>query len=419
MHIWMVNATDAIPGEQFGYKRGTDVASVLSEAGHTVDWLVPSFSHALKEQRPARLEVESSGGRVTVHSVRTCAYRDNVSFARIRSYWQFGRGLMTLAPRLRRPDAILAVLPTPFADVACGRLADRFGVPLIGDFRDLWPELFAAHVPGILAAVTPVLLAPWYAMRRYAMTRLSYLVSVNERYLEYLLEQDPELRRIPSCVIYDGIDARIVSHASPHEALRVSGLPKPEGTVWAIYAGMLSGHHDITTLLAAARIIRERGLAPQLRILVSGNGPLAPAVREAAADLPNVTYLGVVSIERLRAIYRLADIGLITCAPASTVVLPAKFFDYLGAALPVVSSVPGDCRHLVRSHDLGVEYEAGDPVSLAERLAGLANDPVGLRRLSENSRAAAREFDRGELYRDFLPVIAGAAVSRPTTDRAA
>jgi hypothetical protein len=84
-----------------------------------------------------------------------------------------------------------------------------------------------------------------------------------------------------------------------------------------------------------------------------------------------------------------------------------------------VSSVPGDCRRLVRTHDLGVEYDAGDPVSLAERIAVLANDPVGLRRLSENSRAASREFDRGELYRDFLPVIAGAAVARPTTDRAA
>lgn len=419
MHIWMVNATDAIPGEHFGYKRGADIAAVLSEAGHTVDWLVPSFSHALKAQRPARLEVESPGGRVTVHSVPTCAYEANVSFARLRSYWQFGRGLMTLAPKLRRPDAILAVLPTPFADVACGRLAERFGVPLIADFRDLWPELFAAHVPAPLAAVTPILLAPWYAMRRYAMSRVSYLVSVNERYLEYLLDRDPRLRRIPSRVIYDGIDARIVSHATAHEALRVSGLPKPDGTVWAIYAGMISGHHDISTLLSAARIIHDRGLAPQLRILISGNGPQASAVRQAAAELPNVTYLGVVSIERLRAIYRLADIGLITCAPASTVVLPAKFFDYLGAALPVVSSVPGDCRRLVRTHDLGVEYDAGDPVSLAERIAGLANDPVGLRRLSDNSRAAAQEFDRGELYRDFLPVIAGAGVARPTTDRAA
>jgi glycosyltransferase involved in cell wall biosynthesis len=419
MHIWMVNATDAIPGEDFGYKRGADVAAVLSGAGHSVDWLVPSFSHARKEQRPTRMEVESAGGRVVVHSIATCAYEANVSLARLRSYWQFGRGLLAMAPTLRRPDAMLAVLPTPFADVACGRLAEQFGVPLIGDFRDLWPELFAAHVPSPLEVVSPVLLAPWYAMRRYALSRLSHLVSVNARYREHLLEREPMLRRIPSSVIYDGIDARIVSHATPHDARRASGLPKPDGTVWAIYAGMLSDHHDIETLLDAARIIAERGLAPQLRILVSGKGPMADVVEKAAAHLANLTYLGVVPIERLRAIYGLADIGLVTCAPTSTVVLPAKFFDYLGAGLPMVSSVPGDCRTFVRSRELGVEYDAGDAQSLAERLSALANDPAARRRFAENSRAAARDFDREELYRDFLPIIAGAAATRPTTDRAA
>jgi glycosyltransferase involved in cell wall biosynthesis len=419
MHIWMVNATDAIPGEDFGYKRGADVAAVLSRAGHSVDWLVPSFAHACKEQRPARLEVDSPGARVVVHSVPTCAYEANVSVARIRSYWQFGRGLLAIAPKLRKPDAILAVLPTPFADVACGRLAQQFGVPLIGDFRDLWPELFAAHVPTPLEAVSPVLLAPWYAMRRYALRRLSHLVSVNERYREHLLEQEPALRMIPSSVIYDGIDARIVSHATPHDSVRASGLTKPDGTVWAIYAGMLSDHHDIATLLAAARTIAERRMAPTLRILVSGKGPMASEVEQAAAELPNVTYLGVVSIERLRAIYGMTDIGLVTCAPSSTVVLPAKFFDYLGAALPMVSSVPGDCRTFVRERGLGVEYDAGDAASLADRLAALANDQIGRRRYADNSREAARDFDREALYQDFLPIIAGAAVTRPTTDRAA
>jgi glycosyltransferase involved in cell wall biosynthesis len=418
MHIWMVNATDAIPGEHFGYKRGADVAAVLSEAGHSVSWLVPSFSHALKEQRPARLHVESPGGRVTVHSVPTCAYDANVSVARVRSYWQFGRGLPRVAAHLPAPDALLAVLPTPFADVACARLAARYGVPLIADFRDLWPELFAAHVPAVMSAATPALLAPWYAMRRYALARLSSLVSVNERYLDLLLEKEPALRRIPSRVIYDGIDPRIVPSAT-RDAARASGLDKPAGSVWAVYAGMLSGHHDIATLVAAARIIHERGLAPHLRVLVSGKGPMAPAVQQAADALPNLTYLGVVPIEQLRAIYQLTDIGLVTCAPASTVVLPAKFFDYLGAALPMVSSVPGDCHALLHDHDLGVEYEAGNAASLAEQLARLANDPVSRRRLSENARTAAREFDRQALYQAFLPVITDVAAADPTRDRAA
>ena len=419
MHIWMVNATDAIPGEHFGYKRGADVAAVLSRAGHSVSWLVPSFSHALKEQRPPLLHVESPGGRVTVHSVPTCAYDANVSAARVRSCWQFGRGLLKLARRLPAPDAMLVVLPTPFADVACARLAERYGVPLIADFRDLWPELFAAHVPAVLSGATPALLAPWYAMRRYAFARLSSLVSVNESYLDLLLEKEPVLRRIPSRVIYDGTDPRIVPTGSAAEAAAMAGLEKPSGTVWAVYAGMISGHHDIATLLAAARIIHERGLAPRLRILVSGKGPMAAAVEQAADALPNVSYLGVVSIERLRAIYQLTDVGLVTCAPASTVVLPAKFFDYLGAALPMVSSVPGDCRRLLRNHDLGVEYEAGNAASLAEQLARLANDPVSRRRFADNARTAARGFDREALYQAFLPVVAGVATADPTRNRAA
>lgn len=412
MHIWMVNATDAIPEESFGYKRGMDIARVLSEAGHSVSWLVPSFAHALKEQRPARLEMAGGAGAVTVHSIPTCAYEANVSIARLRSYWHFGRGLLRIADTLPRPDAILAVLPTPFADVACARLARRFRVPLIGDFRDLWPELFAAHVPRALRWLTPALLAPWFAMRSFAMNRMAALISVNEHYRAYLLEHEPGLAAVPTHVIYDGIDARVVADERTPCDIGHTGLVKASGEMWAVYAGMLSDHHDVATLCDAAHLLHRRGASP-VRILVLGKGPMAERVAKAAQEVPHLDYLGVVSIERLRAIYQHADIGLVTCAPTSTVVLPAKFFDYLGAALPMVSSVPHDCHELMLRYDLGVGYRAGDAESLADALSALAADASAVTRLSYNVRRAARDFNRHVLYQEFAPVIARAIIAAP------
>jgi glycosyltransferase involved in cell wall biosynthesis len=402
MRVWFINAIDAIPGEDFGYTRSLDIANTLKSAGWDVDWIVPSFAHSQKHQRTAASFSSGNEPQVRLHIVPTRAYHRNVSLERLGSYWDFGRGFARLSRSLPRPDAILAVLPTPFLDVAVARAAQRLHVPLIADFRDLWPELFASHLPGLLSAVKPLLLAPWIMMRSYALRRLAAFLPINRAYMEYLRETVPELRTIPSQVIYDGVDPRVVLNRTGH---RSNGAE--DGEIRAIYSGMLSGHHDIDALLGAAEILASRRSTPPIRVLITGKGPMESAVREriATSNLKNVTYHGVVPVERLREIYATADIGLITCAPTSTVVMPAKVFDYMGAGLPVISSVAGDCRALVRECQMGIEYIGGDPRSLADAISRLASDSALREAMTRNSAAAGERYARLALYRHFIEQI--------------
>ena len=80
-----------------------------------------------------------------------CGYSSNVSLARFRDHRQVAeRFAAAAAAEPRRPDIIVAGLPTIELCLESTRYGKQRGVPVVLDMRDMWPDVFLELLPPAL-----------------------------------------------------------------------------------------------------------------------------------------------------------------------------------------------------------------------------------------------------------------------------
>jgi glycosyltransferase involved in cell wall biosynthesis len=154
----------------------------------------------------------------------------------------------------------------------------------------------------------------------------------------------------------------------------------PAGTFCAVYAGAHGLANDLDTLLGAARLLRERG-DTRVQIVLVGDGTEKPRLVETARaeGLGNVTFLDPIPKSAIPGLFSQCHAGILVLRDVPLFrygVSPNKLFDYMGAGLPVVTNVQGECTDIVTRARCGIAVTPGDPAALADGLARLAADPA-------------------------------------------
>jgi len=173
---------------------------------------------------------------------------------------------------------------------------------------------------------------------------------------------------------------------------------------YAIYVGRLSVEKGIETLLAA-----WQGLS-HIPIKIVGDGPLAAAVRDAAALNAAIEWLPGVPLE---AVY-----GLI--GDARCLVLPSQCYENSPRVLieafakgtPVVVSKRGAMAELVDEGCTGLQFKPGDPDELASRIRFIFADAEGLRRMREAARGTFNQKFTAAINHELLMAVYQQALAR-------
>ena len=401
MRIWLVNPYGPLPGEEWREYRFSMIARALTARGHEVVWWTAAFDHFTKSRRVRGWKTVEASARFRIILVPTPAYKRNIGLMRIVFECVFAAELLRGSRRELPPDVIVAADPPQIAGgLVAVLLRKRTKAALVFDCLDLWPEVFEGAFPASVRRTARRMLAPLRWLRRFTYRRASGVVAAAETYRQLLLREVRELDSSTTAVVYLGIDP------SPFVTLQpMDGRP-----FTCIYAGSLGSNHDVAAILEAAANLTH------FRFTIAGGGPLADMVAKTASTLPNTSYLGRVPAADLPALYASSDAGLIPYAPWSTVALPVKLFDYLAAGLPVVSSIKGELEELIREHDCGVTYRAGDAKSLADAIRLLAADETRRLKMAENARQCARQFERDEQYRRFADFVERIAAQHSRND---
>ena len=177
------------------------------------------------------------------------------------------------------------------------------------------------------------------------------------------------------------------SHVLPHsfEPALYPPMPPPSGDQITLrYLGNFYGIRRPYPLLEAIEILRQRqpDLARRLRFELIGGLPgwmkLHPLVRRADPDC--VRFLPTVSYQSSLDYMVSADMLLVIDAPAKTsVFLPSKLIDYIGARRPIFGIVPPGTSARVIAAQGGLTADPSDPPAIAAALAKIAADPLAMR----------------------------------------
>jgi glycosyltransferase involved in cell wall biosynthesis len=407
MRVWLIHPANQLPGDSWRDSRMHSICEELVNNGHECLWWTANFSHHTKSYRSDDWKDIEVKPNYRIRLVPTPSYRRHVGFARLKFHliwsWRIYKRGLHEAP----PDCII-VNDAPLGDSYFAlRLARKFNAPLILDITDQWPEHFLLAFPQSLRGLANILFAPLYALRRYVRRRADAISALSEDYLDVVRKEIPNVTRKPLLTVYNGVDVReftkILNEPNGKSSQRL-GIKRSPDEVHVVYAGTLGKTYDIASLLSAVRLLEAK--RSRIRFVIAGDGPLRPDVEQLALqEGSGMDYVGRLKPSELIKLYAQCDIGLCAYGPSSTVVMPDKVYDYMAAGLVVVNSLQGELADFLGEHQIGVQYRAGDPNSLAHALESLAADEQRRKFMARNSSEAAMTFDRHVQYRKFATLV--------------
>lgn len=230
-----------------------------------------------------------------------------------------------LAPPGSRPDAVISQMPSLAGGVIGARLARRHRVPYIPVVQDLMGA--AAAQSGIRGGDRAAAVAA--RAERYALRAAALVGVIHESFVPRVTAYgvDPSrIRIVPNWT-------HVQSPSADRSATRAR-LGWREGTPIVLHSGNMGLKQGLEVLVDAAR------LAPEVRIVLMGDGNQREALRTRAAGLPNLDFLPPAGADEFTDVLAAADVLAVTQrASVLDMSVPSKLTSYFVSGRPVVASV--------------------------------------------------------------------------------
>jgi glycosyltransferase involved in cell wall biosynthesis len=225
---------------------------------------------------------------------------------------------------------------------------------------------------------------------RLVTQRAAAAVAVSEAVREGLAVHGIRPREL--AVIPNGLDLTAFSAGPP---------PPPDRPFTAAFLGRLTEEKGVRVLLEAARTFPD---APEVRLVVAGDGPLRMAVEaEARRGGSRLEYLG--HQQDVRAVYHAADAVLM---PSLSEGHPLTALEAMACGLPLVASRTGGLAEIVVEGETGLLVPPGDVAALVDAVGTLASDRDRARALGASGRRRVEaEFGVDRMLERLISVYEG------------
>ena len=267
--------------------------------------------------------------------------------------------------------------------------------PVVFDVHDLAPELFELRFAERRAGRFLVLALR--IVERLALRFADAVVTVHEPYRRLLIARGVPEHKIT--VALNSPDERLLPEAA---ALR------RDASFRVVYHGTITHHYGLHTLVEAVARLDDR--IPSLVVEIYGAGDALEPVKEKAAAL------GVSGrfrfsdrfLDNAEVLSRVlgAQVGVIAnlAIERNQTALPTKLFEYAALNIPIVSSDLAAVREYFDPDEVGF-FRAGDPDSLAEALAAVADDPQGASGQAARARRRYRAYRWSVCAREYVETL--------------
>ena len=249
--------------ETRGYTRFRFLSEMLVEQGFDVDLITSSFQRWEKAPRDTS-KACYQGLPYNVVFIDEPGYTRNLDLQRIRSHHVAAKNLREHFERTPgRYSLIYSEIPPNDVARVCAEYATEHGIPYVADINDLWPEAMRMVVD--IPVLSDVAFYPFARDAKRVYQLLSGAVGTSEEYAARPAKD--RTAPYPRATVYVGNDlAAFDEGAREHMA----DVEKPEGELWAVYAGTLGASYDLATLIKAAALLEKRRAAHTARTTAAG-----------------------------------------------------------------------------------------------------------------------------------------------------
>lgn len=382
--------------EEKSSSRYRSFADILCKE-YNLEVVTSTFCHLKKEQRnKSELHIEALPYKMTLCYEK--GYSKNISLRRINSYTEFGKNALLYIKERKKPDLILVSVPSLAVADYISRYAKANEIPLIIDIQDLWPEAFKMVIS--IPILSDIIFAPmmWQANRIYS--RADVIMAVSDTYVARGKRVNPSADTLS---IYIGTDSGLIKEKT--EGIEV---PKEKEKFVIGYVGALGYSYDIKGVIDAIELLKQEGLAENIKFKVMGEG-VCRAEFENYAKKSGVDceFTGLLEYGRMMKTLMTCDIAVNPIVGRSASSVINKVSDYAAAGIPVINTQNSkEYRELLARYGAGLNVENGNVRELADAILKYYNDKECRAASGANEKKMYDElFDRTRIYPKLVEKI--------------
>jgi colanic acid biosynthesis glycosyl transferase WcaI len=368
-------------------KYNTELCEDLAAAGHEIrvvtappyypEWSIPPAYQGWSYRREVLNNVSVKRAPIYVPNKPSGAKRliHHLSFA-LTSAWP------VISEALRwRPDVVFSVAPSLMSAALTAWVARRCGAFSWLHVQDF--EVDAAFDLGILS--NKGLRSRMVAVERSILRSFDVVSTISPQMLDRLAYKGVDPERIRE--FRNWTDTNQISPSDGLTGFRKElGLENTDFV--GLYSGTMSNKQGLDLIVEAAGQLQHSN--PNIRFILSGEGPHKATLQGLAAGLTNVQFLGLQPDNRFTELLRTADFHLIPQkAEAADLVLPSKLGGIFATGRPVIAMSRPDAGLAKEVTGAGMVVPPGDTAALATAIRLLAGDPSLCASLGKGARAVA------------------------------
>jgi len=168
-------------------------------------------------------------------------------------------------------------------------------------------------------------------------------------------------------------------------------LVKDESIFTVVFAGNVGEAQDFSTILNAVKRLKNNDL--KIRLIIAGDGRASTWLAEniRAHDLRNVLLLGRHPLEKMPALFAVADALLVSLKTNEVFAktIPGKVQAYLASGRPIIAMLDGEGARIIEQAQAGLVCATGDADGLATVVQAMASMPRDER---ERMGVAGKQF---------------------------
>jgi glycosyltransferase involved in cell wall biosynthesis len=272
------------------------------------------------------------------------------------------------------------------------------GTPLILNFHDTFPELFATLFDR----------SPRHPLVRLVRTE----ERVSAALANGLVFVTPEARDLLAGRGITASRSQVVMN-TPDERVfgerRVPTAPDPDKELRVVYHGGLAGRFGVETLVRAVAMLRSQGRPVRLDVFGSDAEAAARIAALAAEEAPDGIHVAPqpTPVEQIPARLEAADLGVVPTLrdDFTDLLLPVKLLEYVHMGLPVVASrLPVIERYF---GDDVLLAEPGDAASFAAAIEGVRGAPETALERARGASERLAEIEWRRQREQYLNLVDG------------
>ena len=265
--------------------------------------------------------------------------------------------------------------------------------PVVYNAQDLFPDTLSgtglAKKGGLLWKI-----GSWVA--RVTFNNTDKIIAISEDIKRTLVEE----KGVPAdkvVVVYNWVDSDAVVPIAKEENPLFDEFGLSRDKFHVVYAGNLGNAQNINIVVDAAARLRDN---EDVGFVVFGSGGLENDIRARieAEGLKNLRLLPLQPVERVKYVYSLGDVCLVSCKEGlGGSAMPSKTWSILSCGRPVLANFDeGELQMILTKNELGVFTKAGDLEGFVEAIRQLASEPKKCAEMG----ARGRQFVLDNLTKD-------------------